>query len=229
MWTPYDLVIASLIWAVFLMLIAIWWAELTKINWGEEMGSVRWDASKSWTSTFTAVGAILSVALSALKDILPPATHQMSSKGAYSGSSLFFGALIVLAAFFYNATLHPANVTALSGATKKELRGRVVFFLLATTLTIWGASGQVGTLGLLLEELKEKGPPVPLPAGLFQFLLIVVLAILVVYVPRSVDVAITNRTPNLALYTAQVEAQMRSLKQGMPKPVIPPQPEWTLL
>jgi hypothetical protein len=223
---PNGLVIGGLIWALFLVVVASY--RLRRIiTWNGDMGSVRWDASKSWTSTFTAVSALLSIVLSASQVVLPKPTLIMD-KPTYSGLSLFFGALILLAAFAYNATMRPKGVTALPTAAQKELRGTVRSFLLATTLALWGASGQIVTLLLLLEELKGQASLVPLAAGVFQVLLIVVLLLLLGYVPRSVEVAIANQTPNAALYKAQVEAQMRSLKMPEPQQVVPPQPEWTL-
>jgi hypothetical protein len=225
---PNVLVIEGLLWALFLMAKAIYKVWPVTWTWNGDMGSVRWDASKSWASTFTAVGALLSMVLSSSQVVLPEPKLLMMSKGAYSGLSLFFGALIVLAAFAYNATMRPASVTTLPGVAQKELRGMVVSFLLATTLAVWGASGQIGTLLLLVEELNDQASLVYPAARVFQLLLILVFLILVLYIPRSVEVAIANQTPNARLYKAQVKAQMRSLNMPEPTKVVPPQPEWTL-
>jgi hypothetical protein len=218
-------VVAALGWAVVLIIAVI--AHCRPVDWKGGMGAVRWDNKESWTSTFTAVGAMAGAILPS-QTILPRET-QLLSKAVYGGLSLFFGSLIVLAAFAYNATRKREEaVTTLEGETQKQLQGSVPTFFLSTGLTLWGASGQIGVLALLTDELHRQASLVPLAARLLQFFLVVVVVVLFVYAPRAVKVALENRSPNAALYAAQVKANM-PVGMRAPTVITPPQRDWAML
>ena len=191
--TNFFLLVGSLSYAVLLV---VWSSKKLAITETEFLGPMKgvakWDPKESWASNLTAAGTILVTVVSA-----KPIQETLKYPAEYFVLSVFFAALGIVAPFFYNATC------------KEQSQGYVWSFLIATIMTVWSASGQLTTLGLLVRELyaPEKQVEVkgivttvdgiyPLVFVFVEALLFFTLIMIIPYTIRSIRVLIEkNRTP----------------------------------
>ena len=138
---------ASLVASVAVIVISLAWLLATGIGLFHRMGSPTWTFGDSWGTNIAFGGALLNVLIGF--SALPEQTHYMS-KIAYLCLSTIFAALIALAPSIY-ALLR----TPVSGTQPPEYQGYVLFFALASGVTVWGALGQLATIGLLFAELAD--------------------------------------------------------------------------
>ncbi len=103
---------------------------------GPMKGQAKWDPKESWASNLTAAGTILVTVISA-----KPVQETLNIPVEYFALSVFFAALGIVAPFFYNAM------------RKDQSQGYLWSFMIATIMTVWGAAGQLATLGFLVKEI----------------------------------------------------------------------------
>jgi hypothetical protein len=114
----------------------------------DPIGSVKFDFSKSFASTLTAVGALLGTIIAA--GVLPEATEKLSKEG-FTGLNLTFALAIVFAGLV--AAVWQKKVD--DEGKEWALVSYVLPFLIATWITLWAVYGELYTLFLLLGELGE--------------------------------------------------------------------------
>jgi hypothetical protein len=115
------------------------------------MGSPAWDFAKSWTSTTTLVGAIIStaLALSALPDLT-----RYASKSGYAILALFISFVVVLAPFIFTAFRTGVLVRdQKTGAWTVAYEGPLWALLLSCAATIFAGITQIVVFFLLLHEI----------------------------------------------------------------------------
>jgi len=115
---------------------------------GKEMGPPDWDFKSSWASTLTVAGAVIG-AIVAEPDLFPESPTL--SRAAYSGLSILFALMAVLAPLFYSAFRIVRKPVALV-----PFRGRVWAFLVASAITLWAACGELFMAALLLWDIRTK-------------------------------------------------------------------------
>jgi hypothetical protein len=142
-----SLFTASLVASVVAFLVAIVWLKKKGIAFSQRMGPPAWNFSDSWGTNITVGGGLLTTLLGF--GALPEQTHYLN-KTAYLCLSLIFAALITVAPSIYALLRTPVNAP---GATTPQYQGYVLSFALASCVTVWGALGQLGTVGLLFHEL----------------------------------------------------------------------------
>jgi hypothetical protein len=103
-----------------------------------------WDFSKSWASITTVAGATLTGILSASSFF----DEESDVPKQCLALSLFFAFLVILAPVLY-------NVVQIWDETNKGPRGFVVLYLLASTVVLWAAFGQLSTVQYLVENTKD--------------------------------------------------------------------------
>jgi hypothetical protein len=168
----------------------LFWAYAAGPKFRWQVGDVKWDFTKSWASTLTAVGALLGTTLSA-GSILGGA----AGKSEFGGLNLLFGFMVVLAPLFYQTTRY---VRAGKFTTDGPNPGMVWSFLIANALTFWAVLGEVATIFVLARaSAATQGNPglTPLVALIFQlvvgFGLLVILLYAGVSVPTTINAIAT--------------------------------------
>jgi hypothetical protein len=155
------IIYGSLILAVIVTFISAILLTIRNSSPLDRMGPGKWDYNQSWASTITGMGLILGSVLSA--QVLPAAPIHLP-KQSYGALGVLFAALIVLAPLLYNMVRFPVQVhpdPKQPDKTEIQYQGFVGVFLVASTLTVWGATGQLITIGLLFDEIRRMGvlPP----------------------------------------------------------------------
>jgi hypothetical protein len=153
------------------------------------MTDVKWDFSKSWASNVTVFGAVLASVFSASKIVfVSPSdpTKTVSpihlSLGEYQSLTIFFALLVVAAPFLYNGIRRPKK-----GGSEVQYRGFVVFFLIASALTLWAVLGQIWILYLLADEMDITTDSLsPLTSGFFQLGALILAVVALIYGLMSV-------------------------------------------
>jgi hypothetical protein len=141
----------------------------------EHLGKSEWDFSKSWATNVTLFGALLYTILG---------SQFGGNLVGYAGISQFFGILVVVAPFLYNATTQPCldslkgegkySITTSQGDQKQdqdkqiEHHGLVWAFLISSILTLWAVFGQLETIWSLLGGPTLQKFFTPLVTYLFQ-------------------------------------------------------------
>jgi len=141
----------------------------------EHLGKLEWNFSTSWATNVTIFGALLCTILGS----------QFGGKlVGYAGISLFFGILVVISPFLYNATTQPCLVRP-KGDDKNhkptsqedqnneqnketEHHGLVWAFLVSSILTLWAVFGQLETIWSLLSGPTLQNFFTPQVTHLFQ-------------------------------------------------------------
>jgi hypothetical protein len=123
------------------------WRTLS-YNLSTPMDLPTWSFGSSWAANLTAVGALFGTVLSST---LKLPTTPLLSKDAYTGLFLFFGAVVIVAGFFYTAT------RASDKAQANVYHGYILTFLIACALTVWAVLGELWVLLLLLFDLHATG------------------------------------------------------------------------
>lgn len=161
----------SLALAVFFIVVRLIFLQrtpATKFGFTSRLGPGGWKFSDSWASNLTAVGVLLGTVVAA--SVLPENPHLLT-KTQYGALNLYFGMLVVVAAFLYNALVAKKEVPG--DATKKPIppatyltEGFVWSYLLASLLTLWAVWGEVGTLYVMMTDTLGKGQFSSLPGVL---------------------------------------------------------------
>jgi hypothetical protein len=147
--TATRLFTASLVAALVVIVVSLVWLSAKGIKFSDRMGPPSWNFGDSWGTNITVGGALLTTLLGF--SALPEQTHYLN-KIAYLCLSLIFAALITVAPSIYALLRSPVNVT---GSTTPQYQGYVLCFALASSATVWGALGQLETVGLLFGELAD--------------------------------------------------------------------------
>ncbi len=154
--------------------------------WGKlrnTMGLPSWDFSRSWASNITVVGSLVS--LTVLASIPVPKEIQIP-RSAYTILSLVFTLLAALAPLVYNFSRKVSRE-----GDKIIACGTVFMFVVAGTITLWAAVGQLEMQALLLEELRSAGLLAVSICRLLQVLFAGVAVGLLVYGTRTMIFSVT--------------------------------------
>jgi hypothetical protein len=146
---------------------------------GARMGQPTWDYTKSWASTFTVVGAIVTTLLAASGVV--PAKPTLLPKLVYQIDGLFFGALIIVAPFVFIAFRSQETIQSQQGDVTTQYQGYVSAYLLATTVTLWAVLGEILTVILLVWE-SSAIPSIGVVALLFGAAMAAAAILIAVYV-----------------------------------------------
>lgn len=188
----------SLAWAALIIGCA-WLTAPSDVKRSDLMkGPSEWSLKESWASNLTAVGAILTAALG-VKAVQGTLTDNMPFF-----LSIFFVALTTTAPFVYNAAGTESRTrTVPDGTVKKEVEASLLIFLLASTMTLWGVSGQLLTLGWVVCRLFRNEKFFLLFAS-FELLLGLSFLLILPYAFRSIRGIIDdNRIPPQTTDTVQ--------------------------
>src|SRR5579859_1070095 len=103
-----GVIIGTLIISSLLVYISYQKMGLPANKLNERIGTPQWDFSKSWATTLTTVGALLSTVIS---------TPALSDIKMQSGLSLFFGLVVLIAPLMYTASAKrlPADPSVKNG------------------------------------------------------------------------------------------------------------------
>jgi hypothetical protein len=129
------------------------WRTNDRLGLRSAVGPVNFDFSKSFASTITALGALLTTILAA-KGIVTSKTPHLTAS-SYAALSLFFGILVVVAPFVYRALSTTSDVIDKDGLDDIQYQGNAVGFLLAVLLTVWAVYGQLVTMFLFLTDIQS--------------------------------------------------------------------------
>ncbi len=199
---------------------------IKKISLFRPMGGASWSFEQSWGANVTIGAAILTTFLTTLA--FPVHPHVME-KTSYSLLQIMFTALIALAPLVYGLIRKSVAVNS-NGVVAVDTRGYVVMFLLAGGLVLWGAFGQVFTLGVLIEEFILSGNLARSLGRATQGLAIILALLLIVYGLQSLyrtakdlskDPDEHQPKPSFRSGTSLTESEQTRLKR--------PMPEWPLL
>lgn len=153
------------------------WSKL-----GNTMGAVKWDFQSSWASTLTAIGALLGTIISSSSTLLP-ANKQLLSSVEFVSLNLFFGMLLIFAAFFYNTT---RSAKELAAGKELQPHGKVGSFLASSGLTLWAVLGELITIILLVGEMWLNNLSLQPVVFIFVMMMILAMVLLLVYAWRSI-------------------------------------------
>jgi hypothetical protein len=106
----------------------------------------KWEA-KSWATTLTATGGLLGTVLGG---VTFPSYPEQISKEVLVNLNLFFGVLVVVGPFLFQALRRKEPTKE---DRKAERFGTNLTLLLTSTVTLWAVFGQLGAFGLLSWEL----------------------------------------------------------------------------
>jgi hypothetical protein len=124
------------------------WVLRGKYDANGQLGSVRWDFSRSWATNITTIGAILGTVTAA--GVLPRAGRLLVADEV-AGLSVFFGILAVLSGFVYTVLSRPVLDQG-----EPARQGYVKPFLLAAGITLAAVIGELATLALLLADAAQR-------------------------------------------------------------------------
>jgi hypothetical protein len=191
--------------------------------WGR-MGTATWSFGDSWGSNIGVGAAFLSALLGF--SAFPEQTVFLN-KTAYISLSLVFSGLIILAPAVYNLIRSPA-LDATSGSIKYE--GYVLFFVLASALTVWGALGQLATAGFVVEELfHARAFP---HSTMVSFLVVLgIVSIMLLYYAWSTIFSTAKIQTAIRRFPEEAEAKRRRKDEFLLKLINEEKalPEWHLL
>jgi hypothetical protein len=144
------------------------------------------------------------------------------SKAEFAAVSAFFVAFVILAVFVYNGT----RTAKMIDIDTEEKQGYVGWFLLASLVTLWAVTSQIGTLILLIGELRVQGSLSWWASWVFQIALFMSGLVLV---PRH-----ACQSVRVALKTGDPRAEKDRLRriweaQGKTGEAEPPLPAWSLI
>jgi len=127
----------------------IWLKRKLCLNF--KLGSPAWDFTKSWTSTTTLVGAIISTALtlSAL-----PELPKYASKSGYSALALLISLVVIIAPFVFTA-VRTGEIQEDGKTYSVVYQGCLWAFLPSCAITLFAGLAQLVVLYFLLSEIFE--------------------------------------------------------------------------
>jgi hypothetical protein len=126
-----------------------------KVSVTYRIGAPAWDFAKSWFSTTTLVGAIISGAL-ALTGL--PELTKYASKSGYSLLALLISLLVLVAPFIFIVFRRGWIKETTENSTKKysvEYEGPLWAFLVSCAVTLFAGLAQLFVLWLLLHEVLQ--------------------------------------------------------------------------
>lgn len=132
-------------------------------------GTPTWDFAKSWASTTTIATAFANGALVAL---IPKATQE-----GLAALAAVFAVLVLIAPSAYNLSLRRAE----GGGAEPGYKGLVGFYLLASTLTLWGVLGALYCGYLLLNQISWEPLTEDRAIRLFEVLPVVIGGLVAAY------------------------------------------------
>jgi len=190
-----------------------------------EMGLPTWTFTGSWASNLTVASGVLNTTLGVT--VLPEQTYYLN-KSTYIALNILFVGIAGLAPVVYNFTRRMVeNPNALDG-TGVEYRGRVIYFLIASAVTLWAVLGQLGMQTLTVFELHEGGS---IPKSVFVTLLLVLALLtilLIIYAVYTIcKTAMTQTIEELRSNRAVMRAEAAAA--GLSVLFHTPQPRWALL
>jgi hypothetical protein len=118
-----------------------------------KLGSPAWDFTKSWTSTLTLAGGVLSAVLTL--SALPEMT-QYASKPGYGTLILLFSLLVLFAPLVFMGWMSGDVKHGTDGKPSVTYQGNGLLFFITCLMTLTGGLGQVAVLALLLDEVFGK-------------------------------------------------------------------------
>jgi hypothetical protein len=144
-WTPLG---AGLVLAF--IIVGIRWFTLTTKK--RDLGAtVKWSFNDGWASNVVVVGAIVTAILGAVSSLGPDPFGDFAL-AKFVGLNLVFGGFVVIAPLIYAALrssrTHPTNGTSVVGT--------VHGFLLAATVTLWAAFGQLIAVFILVRAATHQ-------------------------------------------------------------------------
>ena len=189
------------------------------------MGSSTWSFQQSWGSNVTIGAGLLAGCLTLFAFPIRPRLMDQSS---YSALQALFAVIVTLAPLVYGLIRRDvqANVNNLAIV---DSQGYVVMFLLAGGLVLWGALGQLATVGILVWEFVLDGR-LPTDIGkALEVLTILLCTLLITYGIRSLYLTATRLSADVQ--TATGTQPPRMVRAGLPVPAAVPSPmaEWPLL
>jgi hypothetical protein len=189
----------GLIWACFVVSLGVTYLAVRKavkrekLDWTFMLGPPAWDFAKSWTSTTTLIGGIVSAALAL--SALPELTKYASRSG-YSVLALFISLVAVVAPFLFTVFTTGEVHRDKQGTYSVVSKGPLQSFVLSCAATLFAGLAQLVILFFVLNEVLEgywfwlsfKGAP---PWVNVAFILTALLALGVcVYAGRSIGLTI---------------------------------------
>jgi len=170
---PFIKLLAALSLAAALLLVGarafvLQRKDATRFGLDTRLGPAGWKFSESWASNLTAGGALLGTLVAG--SVLPD-HPQFLTKAQYGGLNLFFGLLVAVAAYLYNAVVAKKDIPDDSTTNPPTPRsyqpeGFVWMYLVASMLTLWAVWGEIGTLYVMLADIIGHAKFTSLPSGL---------------------------------------------------------------
>ena len=120
------------------------------VNWKFQLGNPAWDFAKSWTSTTTLVGGIISTALAL--SALPELT-KYASKSGYSVLALLISLVVIVAPFIFSASMVGKVHREKQGKYSVEYKGRLWIFTISCAVTLFAGLAQLFVFFFLLHEI----------------------------------------------------------------------------
>ncbi len=237
---PATIVFGSLILAFVLLVISYLWLVLDKKNFPSLnvanylgllgcMGKPQWDFSNSWATSLTTVGALLGTLLS-----VGPAHEEKNI-----GLSVFFGMLVIIAPFLYNAITRHVKTDTGDGQGTPEYQGYIGIFLLTSLLTLWAVCGELVTVIVVLYDLTDQGFLSLSIRPLFLVVLIAALLCICIYAIHTIPWTVQDQLEDQAAKQAEIharrtasltEAERASGKEITPQEELnPSMKSWSLL
>lgn len=152
------------------------------------VGPPNWDFTKSWATNITIVGALFG---SFFSNSVVTSPRYVPSPGYVVLSILF--ALLTLVAPLVFVALSKAKQVPRGASSDLEHQGNAIAFLLAMLFTLWGALGQIGTLGLLGFEVLASGKAAS-ATTIFLVILLLAAVTTVVYAHGTAIALLKHRT-----------------------------------
>jgi hypothetical protein len=228
--TRVGLIVATSL-GISAMVVAITCATLRKKKTPllHRMGSATWSFGQSWGANVTIGAGLLGTFLTITAF---PDHPRLLDKSSYTLLQVLFAAIIALAPFIYGVIRRDVQAN-LNGLATTDSQGYVIMFLLAGGLVLWGALGQVITLGVLIREFVLNDALATLTGVILESLVVLLGLILVIYGLRSLYTTAKDLSASAAV--AVGTQPVLRLPTGMPLPaplapnIKPPMPNWSLL
>lgn len=151
--------------------------ERKKLN--DPFGAPNWDFRSSWASNVTVIGALLTGVMAFMVN-----PTECLKEGGYQAASLFFATIVSAAPAVYS--FYRDFAVSEDAAVPPRLRGFVIGFLVASVFTLFGVTGQLGTLAVLVVDLHKGGTLPYSAAWTFDLLLASLLMGLMFYAVRTI-------------------------------------------
>jgi len=156
-----------------------------------------------------------------------PDHPQILDKGAYNLLQALFASLIALAPLVYGLFRRDVQANT-NGIATTDSQGYVIMFVIAGGLVLWGAIGQLTTLGVLIGEFVLSRSLAILTGAILEALVLFLWILFVIYALRSLYLTAKQ-------LSASPGKRAQLLPSGMPLPAPtvadfkPPMPSWSFL